>query len=79
VDPALGERLQLERQGYFFRDPVDSKPDHLVFNRIVPLRDSWAAEAQKQAPAPAPAPLSAAHCSASTTKSVPPMAGVGVK
>ncbi|HEY4592630.1 MAG TPA: glutamine--tRNA ligase/YqeY domain fusion protein [Thermoanaerobaculia bacterium] len=79
VDPALGERLQLERQGYFFRDPIDSKPDHLVFNRIVPLRDSWAAEAQKQAPAPAPAPLSAAHCSASTTKSVPPMAGVGVK
>jgi glutaminyl-tRNA synthetase len=56
VDPALGERLQLERQGYFFRDPIDSKPDHLVFNRIVPLRDSWAAEAQKQAPAAAPAP-----------------------
>jgi glutaminyl-tRNA synthetase len=56
VDPALGERLQLERQGYFFRDPIDSRPDHLVFNRIVPLRDSWAAEAQKQAPAAAPAP-----------------------
>ena len=56
VDPALGERLQFERQGYFFRDPIDSKPDHLVFNRIVPLRDSWAAEAQKQAPAAAPAP-----------------------
>jgi glutaminyl-tRNA synthetase len=51
TDPALGERLQFERQGYFFRDPVDSKPDHLVFNRIVPLRDSWA-EAQKPAPAP---------------------------
>jgi glutaminyl-tRNA synthetase len=56
VDPALGERLQLERQGYFFRDPVDSKPERLVFNRIVPLRDSWAAEAQKQTPAAAPAP-----------------------
>jgi glutaminyl-tRNA synthetase len=56
VDPALGERLQFERQGYFFRDPVDSRPDHLVFNRIVPLRDSWALEVQKQAPAsPAPA------------------------
>jgi glutaminyl-tRNA synthetase len=51
ADPALGERLQFERQGYFFRDPVDSKPDRLVFNRIVPLRDSWAPEAQKQAPA----------------------------
>lgn len=56
VDPALGERLQLERQGYFFRDPIDSKSDRLVFNRIVPLRDSWAAEAQKQAPAAAPSP-----------------------
>ncbi len=54
VDPSLGERLQFERQGYFFRDPVDSSPDRLVFNRIVPLRDSWAQEAQKQAAAPKP-------------------------
>jgi glutaminyl-tRNA synthetase len=51
VDAKLGERLQFERQGYFFRDPIDSKPDHLVFNRIVPLRDTWALEAQKQSPA----------------------------
>jgi len=52
----LGERLQFERQGYFFRDPIDSKPDHRVFNRIVPLRDSWALEAQKpMTAAPAPA------------------------
>ncbi len=55
ADAALGERLQFERQGYFFRDPVDSRPDHLVFNRIVQLRDSWALEVQKQAPA-APKP-----------------------
>jgi glutaminyl-tRNA synthetase len=55
VDPALGERLQFERQGYFFRDLIDSSPGHLVFNRIVPLRDSWAQEVQKQAPA-APVP-----------------------
>jgi glutaminyl-tRNA synthetase len=47
----LGERLQFERQGYFYRDPVDSRPDRPVFNRIVPLRDSWAQEAQKKAPA----------------------------
>jgi glutaminyl-tRNA synthetase len=60
ADPAMGERLQFERQGYFFHDPVDSKPDHLVFNRIVPLRDSWAAEAQKPAAA-APAPPKAAE------------------
>jgi glutaminyl-tRNA synthetase len=51
ADPALGERLQFERQGYFFRDPIDSRPGHLVFNCIVPLRDSWALEAQKQAAA----------------------------
>jgi glutaminyl-tRNA synthetase len=35
-------RYQFERKGYFFADPVDSKPGRPVFNRIVPLRDSWA-------------------------------------
>ena len=34
-------RYQLERQGYFWRDPQDSQPDALVFNRIVTLKDSW--------------------------------------
>jgi glutaminyl-tRNA synthetase len=53
LDSGLGERLQFERQGYFFRDPVDSSPGHPVFNRIVSLRDSWAPEAQKQPAAPA--------------------------
>jgi glutaminyl-tRNA synthetase len=33
--------VQFERQGYFYLDP-DSKPDHLVFNRTVGLRDTWA-------------------------------------
>jgi glutaminyl-tRNA synthetase len=51
ADPAMGERLQFERQGYFFRDPVDTAPGHLVFNRTVPLRDSWAQEVKKQVPA----------------------------
>jgi glutaminyl-tRNA synthetase len=68
VDPALGERLQLERQGYFFRDPVDSRPDHLVLNRIVQLRDSWAAETQKQASAAAPAPRPAPESKAPKTQ-----------
>ena len=40
-DPA-GTRYQFERQGYFWPDPIDSAPDALVFNRIVPLRDTWA-------------------------------------
>ena len=56
VDPAVGERLQFERQGYFFRDPVDSTPERPVFNRTVPLRDSWAQEAQKQQQPAAAAP-----------------------
>jgi glutaminyl-tRNA synthetase len=33
--------VQFERQGYFCRDP-DSTPAHLVFNRTVGLRDTWA-------------------------------------
>ncbi len=33
---------QFERTGYFVRDVGDSTPDHLVFNRTVTLRDSWA-------------------------------------
>jgi glutaminyl-tRNA synthetase len=46
VEPSLlmakpGSRFQFERQGYFCLDP-DSTQDRLVFNRTVPLRDSWA-------------------------------------
>ncbi|HEY2540895.1 MAG TPA: glutamine--tRNA ligase/YqeY domain fusion protein [Stellaceae bacterium] len=46
IEPALaeikvGETVQFERQGYFCLDP-DSRTDHLVFNRTVGLRDSWA-------------------------------------
>ncbi|HXU31060.1 MAG TPA: glutamine--tRNA ligase/YqeY domain fusion protein, partial [Thermoanaerobaculia bacterium] len=37
----LGERFQFERQGYFYRDPIDSTSDRPVFNRTVQLRDSW--------------------------------------
>ncbi len=47
VEPGLksaapGSRVQFERVGYFFVDPRDSKPDRLVFNRIVSLKDTWA-------------------------------------
>jgi len=45
-DPA-GSRYQFERQGYFVSDIVDSAPGHLVYNRIVELRDSWAKVAQE--------------------------------
>ncbi|TMJ90213.1 MAG: glutamine--tRNA ligase/YqeY domain fusion protein [Alphaproteobacteria bacterium] len=46
LEPALaatasGEPIQFERQGYFCPDP-DSTPNHIVFNRTVGLRDTWA-------------------------------------
>jgi glutaminyl-tRNA synthetase len=47
VEPSLksaaaGSFYQFERQGYFCVDPIDSSPQHPVFNRTVTLRDSWA-------------------------------------
>lgn len=36
----LGETVQFERIGYYCVDP-ESSPDALVFNRTVPLRDTW--------------------------------------
>ncbi|HVN22993.1 MAG TPA: glutamine--tRNA ligase/YqeY domain fusion protein [Syntrophorhabdales bacterium] len=46
LEPSLasaqpGSGYQFERLGYFCSDLKDSKPDKLVFNRIVALRDSW--------------------------------------
>lgn len=35
-----GESFQFERTGYFCADAVDWRPDHLVFNRSVSLRES---------------------------------------
>ena len=37
----IGNRYQFERLGYFCVDP-DSKPGKPVFNRTVPLKDTWA-------------------------------------
>jgi glutaminyl-tRNA synthetase len=52
VEPSLlaateEDRYQFEREGYFCIDRVDSKPEKLVFNRIVGLRDTWAKIEQK--------------------------------
>ena len=41
ADAKPGDKFQFERQGYFCVD-LDSKPGKLVFNRTVPLKDSWA-------------------------------------
>ena len=47
VEPSLadtkpGDRCQFERLGYFCVDAKESRPDALVFNRTVTLRDTWA-------------------------------------
>jgi glutaminyl-tRNA synthetase len=46
IEPSLaelvpGDSVQFERQGYFCVDP-DTRPNRLVFNRTVGLRDTWA-------------------------------------
>ena len=52
---APGASFQFERHGYYCVDP-DSSPGHLVFNRTVTLRDSWArADAQPAVDAARPA------------------------
>lgn len=53
LEPSLataepGQHFQFERLGYFFTDPVDSKPGKPVFNRTATLRDTWAKEAVKE-------------------------------
>jgi len=53
VEPSLsgampGDRFQFERTGYFIADSEDHTPEKPVFNRIVPLRDSWAKIAGKE-------------------------------
>ncbi len=47
VEPSLKRatpesRYQFERIGYFCVDALDATNDQLVFNRTVPLRDTWA-------------------------------------
>ena len=42
----VGDKFQFLRQGYFVIDP-DTTADHIVVNRIVGLRDTWA-KMQKQ-------------------------------
>jgi glutaminyl-tRNA synthetase len=43
-----GTRFQFLRQGYFFADPVDSRPGAPVFNRTITLKDTWAARGAAQ-------------------------------
>jgi len=45
---APGSRYQFLRLGYFCVDTVDTKENHLVFNRTVSLKDTWAKIASKE-------------------------------
>src|SRR6056297_41155 len=52
VEPSLAtakpeDRFQFQRMGYFCVDP-DSTNEHLIFNRTVGLRDSWAKIQEKK-------------------------------
>jgi glutaminyl-tRNA synthetase len=47
ADAAVGSRYQFERLGYFCVDP-DSRANKPVFNRTVPLKDTWAKVEKKQ-------------------------------
>ena len=46
-DVKVGDRFQFQRLGYFNVDD-DSTPEHLVFNKTVGLRDTWAKHKPKQ-------------------------------
>jgi len=41
AEARTGETFQFERVGYFCVDNVDSQQGCPIFNRVVPLRDSW--------------------------------------
>ncbi len=42
-DAAPGTHWQFLREGYFFADPVDSRPGAPVWNRTMTLKDAWTA------------------------------------
>ncbi|MEE2826048.1 MAG: glutamine--tRNA ligase, partial [Planctomycetota bacterium] len=53
LEPSLseaqpGERFQFERNGYFCVDSKDSTSENLVFNRTVPLKDTWSKVQKRQ-------------------------------
>ncbi len=41
LEQPANARYQFERNGYFWQDPIDSRPEALVFNRIIGLKDNW--------------------------------------
>jgi glutaminyl-tRNA synthetase len=70
LDDRPDARYQFERVGYFWRDPMDSRPERPVFNRIVTLRDTWAKVAARKEAA-------AEEASAGREEEAEPAAGPG--
>ena len=71
VNDPPGTRYQFERLGYFITDSEDSRPGHLLFNRIIELRDSWAAKGSKSTETPQAAPVSTPSAPKSEPKGEP--------
>jgi glutaminyl-tRNA synthetase len=70
-DPS-GIRYQFERLGYFVSDIEDSTPDHLVYNRIIELRDAWVAKRDTAAQSE-PRPASGERAKASDKPAAKPV------
>ena len=79
IEPSIAgdadtQRYQFEREGYFWRDPEDSTPERPVFNRIVPLRDTWAKverKARDESQPPGPGAETAPEAPKKQTASAP--------
>ncbi|HEY52118.1 MAG TPA: glutamine--tRNA ligase/YqeY domain fusion protein [Caldilineae bacterium] len=74
VEPSIAAdptdtRYQFERQGYFIQDAVDSRPEALVFNRIIGLRDTWTKRAEPAPQAGASRPVDPAGMVVEGTRS----------
>lgn len=54
IEDDVDERFQFERQGYFYKDPIDYTDEAPVFNKIVSLKDSWAKKSKKEDDKPKP-------------------------
>ncbi len=48
LEQPANARYQFERNGYFWQDPIDSRPEALVFNRIIGLKDNWTAPSKNE-------------------------------
>lgn len=69
------QRWQFERQGYFWRDPVDTSGAAPSFVRIVSLKDGWSATTPPHAHAARPSPTKDVRASATS----PTTSGVGAE